>query len=322
MAINKVVNKSTKTHAALRNVLEYVLRTEKVKDRYITLTGPYDGDNISYDAVYQSFLKEKRIWNKDRGRMYSHNILSFHKDESVTPKQAEEIGRIFAEEFFPGHQSLIAVHQDKDHLHIHIITNSVSFLDGSKLHQTKKDLERQKEFTNTLCCSMGLSLTEKGKHFDGSAIEEGRVISWNKDKYNLIADTSKQSYVADCAIAVAESIAGSICKEDFIRKMKVRGWNVSWSDRRKHIVFSDVEGRKVRDSNISRTFTMSISKEALTDEFRRQAELRRCSTEAESVISGYDTPSAVRGDTTFARLSGMDSARITDIKKERKARGH
>ena len=32
MAINKVVNQSTKSHGAMRNVLEYVLREEKVNE--------------------------------------------------------------------------------------------------------------------------------------------------------------------------------------------------------------------------------------------------------------------------------------------------
>ena len=37
MAINKVVNKSTKSHGAMRNVLEYVLRDEKVKEGYVEI---------------------------------------------------------------------------------------------------------------------------------------------------------------------------------------------------------------------------------------------------------------------------------------------
>ena len=53
MAINKVVNKSTKSHGAMRNVLEYVLRDEKVKEGYVEIAGPYSGETINYDEVYQ-----------------------------------------------------------------------------------------------------------------------------------------------------------------------------------------------------------------------------------------------------------------------------
>ena len=194
--------------------------------------------------------------------------------------------------FFPNHQSLIGVHQDKDHLHIHIVTNSVSFIDGKKLHQTKRDLELQKQFTNNLCKKLGLSVTEKGKHFDGSIIEEGEVVAWNKDKYNLLRNESKKSYVADCAIAVLESKENCCSKENFITNMLQHGWQTIWTNKKKHITFINQNGEKVRDSNLSKSFSLNINKEVLNHEFERQNESRRndelCKyySEVESVISG------------------------------------
>ena len=164
------VNKQSKSHGAMRNVIEYVLRDDKIKEGFVDITGPYTPEKIDWDSVYQSFLHEKRLWGKDSGRMYAHNIISFHKDEVITPDECLEIGRTFANKFFPEHQSLIGVHQDREHLHVHIVTNSVSYIDGRKLHQTKRDLEKQKTFTNILCKERGLSVTEKGKRFNGTAL--------------------------------------------------------------------------------------------------------------------------------------------------------
>jgi hypothetical protein len=274
MAVNKVVNKSTKSHGAMRNVIEYVLQDQKVKEGYVAIIGPYAPEEINWDNVYNSFLQEKRLWNKDSGRMYAHNIISFHKDEAITPEQCLEIGQEFVDKFFPNHQSLIGVHQDKDHLHVHIVTNSVSFIDGMKLHQTKRDLERQKEFTNNLCLERGLSVTEKGKHFDGTEIEEGHVTAWSKDKYNLFQHDDKKSFVADCAIAFMEAREDCCSKEDFIKGMSERGWSVTWTDSKKHITFQNENGDKVRDCNLSKTFSLDISKEALLNEFERQNEIR------------------------------------------------
>ena len=186
MAINKVVNNRATTHGAMRNSIEYVLRDDSLEQDLLEITGPYDKETINYDEVYQTWLAEKRLWNKDSGRMYAHNIISFHKDEQITPEQVLEIGRAFVDRFFPEHQCLIAVHHDKEHLHCHILTNSVSYLDGHKLHQTKRDLEQQKKFTNELCRDRGLSIAEKGHHFDGTSIEPGEIRSWSKDKYNLL----------------------------------------------------------------------------------------------------------------------------------------
>lgn len=274
MAINKVVNKSTKSHGAMRNVIEYVLQDQKVKEGYVFITGPYYPDKITWNGVYTEFLNEKKLWNKDSGRMYAHNIISFHQDEAITPEQCLEIGKKFVEKFFPNNQSIIGVHQDKNHLHIHIVTNSVSFVDGKKLHQTKRDLEKQKTFTNSLCKELGLSVTEKGKHFNGASIDEGEVIAWNKDKYNLLRNESKKSFVAECAIAILEVKEDCCSKEEFIEKMADKGWTTIWTDKKKHIIFINEKGDKVRDTNLSKSFSLAISKEELNYEFERQNELR------------------------------------------------
>ena len=162
MAINKVINKSAKNHGGMRNTIEYVLKDEKVKEGYLDITGPYLEPTVNYDAVYKTWLDEKRRWGKDSGRMIAHNVISFHENEQVTPAEVLEIGRAFTDKFFPDHQSIIAVHQDRDHLHCHIVTNTVSYIDGRKLHQSSRDLEQQKAFTNDLCRERGLSVAEKG----------------------------------------------------------------------------------------------------------------------------------------------------------------
>ena len=60
----------------------------------------------------------------------------------------------------------------RNHVHIHLVTNSVSYEDGKKLHQTKKDLQKAKDYVNDMCRQRGLTIAEKGKHFDGSDIEQ------------------------------------------------------------------------------------------------------------------------------------------------------
>ena len=274
MAINKVINKSTKSHGAMRNVIEYVLRDDKVKEGYVYITGPYAADTINYDSVYNAFLQEKRLWNKDSGRMYSHCIISFHRDEQIAPDKVLEIGKQFVDMFFAGYQCLISVHQDKDHLHCHIIVNSVSYLDGLKLHQTKRDLEKQKNYTNNLCMANGLTVAIKGYHFDGSRIEDGKVSAWNKDKYNLLNSNGRKSYVSDCAAAVQSAEENCCSQEAFVDNMLSLGWSTTWNNKKKHITFQNENGDKVRDSNLSNTFRLNINKECLIREFERQAKIR------------------------------------------------
>ena len=322
MAVNKTVNKRTNSHGAMRNCIEYVLRQDKINEQFAYVTGPYCHDAINYDLVYQTFLEEKKLWNKDCGRMYAHNIISWHKDEQITPEQAFEFGKEFAENWFSGFQTLVAVHKDKDHIHCHLVTNSVSYEDGRKLHNTRKDLERMKQLTNQMCRERGLTVAEKGKHFDGSQIEKGEVIAWSKDKYNLFRQQVKDSFVADCAMAVLKALENCISKEKFIEKMKQFGWNVNWTDKRKHITFQNQDGKKVRDSNLSKTFHLDISKEDLENEFDRNYERVRAEAErtngADEELAGYyrQVEAACEGAGGVTGASDGRERRVTGEKSE------
>ena len=322
MAINKTINKRTNTHGAMRNCIEYVLRQDKTSELLTYVTGPYCHDEINYDLVYRTFLEEKKMWDKDSGRMYAHNIISWHKDEQITPEQALEFGKEFAENWFSGFQTLVAVHKDKDHIHCHLVTNSVSYEDGRKLHNTKKDLERMKQLTNQMCRERGLTVAEKGKHFDGSQIEKGEVIAWSKDKYNLFRQQVKDSFVADCAMAVLKALENCISKEKFIEKMKQFGWNVNWTEKRKHITFQNQDGKKVRDSNLSKTFHLDISKEGLENEFNRNYERVRAEAErtngADEELAGYyrQVEAACEGAGGVTGASDGRERRVTGEKSE------
>ena len=322
MAVNKTINKRTNTHGAMRNCIEYVLRQDKTGELLTYVTGPYCHDEINYDLVYRTFLEEKKMWNKDSGRMYAHNIISWHKDEQITSEQALEFGKEFAENWFSGFQTLVAVHKDKDHIHCHLVTNSVSYEDGRKLHNTKKDLERMKQLTNQMCRKRGLTVAEKGKHFDGSQIEKGEVIAWSKDKYNLFRQQVTDSFVADCAMAVLKALENCISKEKFIEKMKQFGWNVNWTEKRKHITFQNQDGKKVRDSNLSKTFHLDIRKEGLENEFNGNYERVRAEAErtngADEELAGYyrQVEAACEGAGSVTGASDGRERRVTGEKSE------
>ena len=322
MAVNKTINKRTNTHGAMRNCIEYVLRQDKTNELFTCVTGPYCHDEIDYELVYRTFLEEKKVWDKDSGRMYAHNVISWHKDEQITLEQALEFGKEFAENWFSGFQTLVAVHKDKDHIHCHLVTNSVSYEDGRKLHNARKDLERMKQLTNQMCRECGLTVAEKGKHFDGSQIEKGEVIAWSKDKYNLFRQQVKESFVADCAMAVLKALENCISKEKFIEKMKQFGWNVNWTEKRKHITFQNQDGKKVRDSNLSKTFHLDISKEDLENEFDRNYERVRAEAErtngADEEFAGYyrQVEAACEGAGGVTGVSDGRERRVTGEKSE------
>ena len=267
MAVTKIISGGS-SHAALHGCLDYVLREDKTSDDIVFMQGPYDEEEgITPESVYEAFLEEKRTWNKDSGRMYYHTIVSFHQDEKITPESALDFGMEYADRVFHDHQVLVVVHEDKAHLHIHFVVNSVNYIDGHKFHSSKHDLEAMKHETDRLCEERELTITKKGHFFSGRKRGNTFETTWNiyEDKIKQIFGL--KIYVMDCAYACMNAMRISYDRDSFIDNMKDRGWDTVWEDDRKHITFINEEGEKVRDSNISKKFRIDVSKDSLEELF-------------------------------------------------------
>lgn len=222
MAIIKFANGKAK----LATVINYVSRKSKV----YALGGK--------DCLAQNALSEmqsvKRAFNKEGGREYIHLIQSFSKKDNITPEKVHELGMKLAG-YFRGYQVLVATHIDKEHLHSHLVINSVNFETGKKFQQSISEMERVKEYSNKICLEAGLSVfTNKAKVKDikineYKAIEKGD--SWKK----RLADD------------IDRTMSSSNNKYEFIRKMNELGYKVTWRKERKYITYTMPEGKKCRD---------------------------------------------------------------------------
>lgn len=84
-------------------------------------------------------LELKHLWGKERGRVSVHNIISWHKDEKITLKETFLFGKELIEHWFDGFQTRMEAHLDREHIHVHMYTNTVGFLDGHKLNSSKRE---------------------------------------------------------------------------------------------------------------------------------------------------------------------------------------
>ena len=135
------------------------------------------------------------------------------------------------------------------------------------------------------------------------ALQLEKDIAWNKNTYKLLTNDSKKSFLADCGIALMEVIPRSASKEEFIEGMAEKGWSVKWEDKRKHIVFENENGDKVRDSKIEKTFSgLRVNKEDLAIEFERQNELRLGNTEATERRDSTEDPEAEYFERYYAEV--------------------
>ena len=273
MAVMKMISHN-KTTAGTRRLLAYVLDPKKTESHLCAVTGDFRDDEVTPQTVYRNYALVRELYKKDRagGRICTHGTVSFAPGE-ITPEQATEFASEFVERIYPNHQVLITTHIDTGvRIHFHFVVNGTSYVDGAALHTSKHDLVRAKQICNEMCRERGLSVAQKGRHADGSAFAEGEVTAWNKNKWHQMAEDPKQSYLVELALAVQDCMTAAGSKEEFSQMLEHEyGWAVTWKDSKKNIVFTNAEGKRVRDSNLSKTFTLNISKEALQYEFARNS---------------------------------------------------
>lgn len=109
-------------------------------------------------------ISTKLRFGKQGGRLAYHLEQSFKPGE-VTPEVAHQIGVELAKELFGDkYEVVVATHTDKEHIHSHIILNSVSFVDGSKFHQPNAMYyDRIRKISDRLCEKYGLSIIKEAK---------------------------------------------------------------------------------------------------------------------------------------------------------------
>ena len=179
MGITKLMHmkeSSPTPHTHLRNSIDYVLNEEKTKG------GELVGGNAGFERneILQNFLETKKEYGKLLGRQGYHFVISFAKGETDA-QTAYKIVQEFCEQYLgDDYDYMFAIHNDKQHMHGHIIFNSVSRTTGYKYHYQKGDWAKHiQPITDRLCEQHGL---------EPLAFEEDRVgesyAAWASKKDN------------------------------------------------------------------------------------------------------------------------------------------
>lgn len=256
--------KVTNSKASLSKALNYVEKTEK------TDGGKLVGSlNCDVRSAKEEFEQVKNFYNKKDGRQYKHYILSFDPkaDKQPTPTQAVAICQEIVQStpHLQGFQSVIAVHTDRDHIHAHIIVNSVSLIDGHKLNESKADFMKMREIQDEISQSYGF---EKPKER-----EQGLFRSSVTKTYQAVKKNGQNSdYVK---IAQNYYLAQECCSmTEFAAFMKKRGITVNYSRSRKYMSF-ELNGKKYRDSRLAKMFgDPNFSKNQLEKTLEKNSDLK------------------------------------------------
>lgn len=267
------VIKAVSSKASIGKAIDYVEKGEKTEAKLL------EGVGCSPSTATIEMQAVKDVWGKTEGRQYKHFVYSFPPGEKISLEQIRDNAKKLVEEttVFKGHQVLIAVHDDREHKHAHLIVNSVNAEDGHKLQWSKADLQNLKDRCNELSREQGLSIPEKGKN----------VTDWSLNKHKTLEKAFSgeyKSYLLDVANAVADVRMSARSRTEFVELMKQKDIGTEWKDNHKNITFKTAEGIKVRNSNLTKTFKADFGKESLEDEFQRNAKRSRIEDRAKEQL--------------------------------------
>ena len=159
MAITKILNikesEGRNPASHLKNALEYIQNPDKTEE--CVLVG---GINCLPDTAFEQMKETKNIFHKTGKRQGYHVIISFSPEEKVTVEQAMYVLEHFAKDVLgDDYEAVYAVHTDREHMHGHLIWNSVSMTTGKKYNSPKGNWKNHLQpITNKYCDELGLSI--------------------------------------------------------------------------------------------------------------------------------------------------------------------
>ena len=287
MPIIHFINNKTQSASGMRNVLSYVSRKEKTVSedkRFVT------GVNCSPETVLEEMTATKNLYHKDGGRLYYHLVQSFPSGYEIDPELAHKIAVELAEKAFGKYECVVATHIDREHIHSHLVMNSVSFEDGKKYHSNKESIEQLMKLSDEICQRYGVHVLDAPKKkinreylsdSEYRSAKRGESFKW--ELMNAINQVMKQAKT----------------KKQFCYLMKQQGYYVRWEDNRKYITYTCPNGRRCRDNKLHGE---RYRKENMEYEFKA----RRIAADVRQGIVGSSGHSADSGGARF-QLESADS---------------
>ena len=153
MAVTKILAR----RGGLAQAIAYVVNGDKTEEQVLTAA-----QGCSIGSACAEMQDAKIRWNKTDGVQLYHIIQSFRPGE-ITLGLALEIAQEFVREHLPGYQAVIGIHTDREHIHAHIVFNSVNQLTGEKYHSNARSYYQQiRAISDRLCREHGLSVIVQG----------------------------------------------------------------------------------------------------------------------------------------------------------------
>lgn len=251
MAVTKIYQiKST-----LNKAISYITNPEKTNDGELISSYNCQAESAAIEMeITKNFaLDVKGDYRKVGGSevLAHHLIQSFSPEDDVTPELAHELGKQLIDELTEGKfEYVITTHVDQEHIHNHIIFNSVSFYDLKKFRtQPYRTANQIKEISNRICAEHDLSISPKKSQL--------------KDSYKSYSKRRKDtSYRAEIRKRLTMVLQETTSWEDFQEKTAALGVTVFRGQ--EHLSFQ-MEGQKRKTRGKSLDDMNSYTEQGISD---------------------------------------------------------
>ena len=241
MAYIKSADDKIKNTASVLKVLKYTIGKATQTTSVNCFGNPQD--------IHQQFMFINLLQNRNnKNNIFAHHyIQSFSPEDNVTPEQAHQIAVELMKRVAPNYQYTISTHTDRDHIHNHIVINSVNPQTGYKWHDNKETVNHMRSISDELCNFNHLSVIPPN---DNQGL--------NRTTYKLAA--KGKSWKVKLCTDLDEAIISCKSKEEFIKFMQDKGYTVSYKD--VHITLTpNGEKKGIRVNTLAKQFGEKYKKE-------------------------------------------------------------
>ena len=211
-AVKYVMNKEKTTAVSLQDALDYATNRDKTEQSCFESSYA-----CTLETAFADMRQTKERWHKLGGVQGYHFVQSFAAGE-VTPELAHRIAKELADRVLGGrYEYVIGTHLNTDHIHSHIVWNSVSCVDGKKYRSNYKSYVMEiRTVSDELCRKYKLSVidTENSNHVAKPYAE------WLAEKNNH--PTWRTAIRQD----VDEAIQQSLTWRQFLNALERKGYEV------------------------------------------------------------------------------------------------
>ena len=218
----------TKIHpikTTLKKAINYICNGDKTDDEIYVTTHMCSREN-----AHKEFELTKKQFNS-RTKTLAHHLIQSFVPEEVGFEEAHQVGIELCEKILEGkYEYVLATHIDKDHIHNHIIFNSIDINEGKVYHSYYGSYMNIRNQSDKLCKEHNLSVIDQETEKEINEIKRRKFVNW----YDWNEDKKGKSYKSRLQFDMDRVIQKAINWEHFLKIMEQYGYEIKFG---KYIAF-------------------------------------------------------------------------------------